>query len=55
VVNVEGQPQNLVLYNTNVRSIDKIFTIKGQGVAPRFYNPGGWGGVVAAYLNFSAK
>ena len=55
VVNVEGQPQNLVLYNTNVRSIDKIFTINGQGVAPRFYNPGGWGGVVAAYLNFSAK
>jgi hypothetical protein len=55
VVNIEGSPNNLVLYNTNVKSVKNLFTVNGKPVAPRFWNPGSWGGVVAAYLAFSGK
>lgn len=55
VVSIEGIPENLVLYNLNVRAVKDVITINGQPVAPRSFNPGGWGGVVAAYLRFSGK
>lgn len=55
IINIEGIPHNLVLYNTNVKSVKDIFTVNGKPAAPRFHNPGSWGGVVAAYLHFSGK
>jgi hypothetical protein len=55
MINIEGIPHNMVLYNTNVKSVTSLITINGKAVAPRFFNPGSWGGVIAAYLNFSGK
>jgi glucan 1,3-beta-glucosidase len=55
LVSVEGVPENVVLYNVNVNAVKNLLTVNSVPVAPRFYNPGSWGGVVAAYLNFSGK
>jgi glucan 1,3-beta-glucosidase len=43
------------LYNVNTKGVQNLISIGGSGdttTAPQTENPGSWGGVVAAFLEF---
>jgi hypothetical protein len=54
ILSIEENPKRLKLYNLGTHLVKNMVTVDGKPAALSADNKGGWGGLIAAYLPFTA-